>query len=389
MSGKKPVGRPPADEVSTDAAKMAKDANAIAEDEPGSIVERANALLENSAKTTLLQAANKSAKKALIIASQELEEATGEDIKKTSAVPSFKGGFSVADIKTIAETLPEAQREPFIRQALGLPGPNPVMNALLQQKQHSPIAPDPAATNTPMSFSDAIQGMMGMMTMQITMQQSKNEEWRQQMEYAEAQHRRHMDEIRELTGGGKTTGPNPVEEIYKVQLDTLKDALKESKDMIKDLLAAPKSDTSSALNDKILELTTQNLENQKTALEQKIASLENLIKQDNRHAMDIQEVIKRVNEAGGNLRQGDSTDLQLANDHEYKMRKLEIDEQSAADEKAARLAEANARALEAQSRSDLFRSIAVEVGKVVVNSRTAPKDLTSSSGSVKSIVGAM
>ena len=68
-------GRPPADEVHEGAAKQVMDAKKIVLDEndnTAQILERANSVLETTAKTSLLQTAVANAKKAEIMSRREL-----------------------------------------------------------------------------------------------------------------------------------------------------------------------------------------------------------------------------------------------------------------------------------------------------------------------------
>jgi hypothetical protein len=386
-SGKK-VGRPASDEVSTEAAKQVLDAKKIISDETtDNLLERANAMLENTAKTTLLNAAIHNAKKAEVFAKRELEEAKQEDEPKAPRSSGFKmSGMSPEDIRTIAESLPEDKREGFIRQSLGMQPYNSPLGAFMQSKA-APAATAPAQN---MSFSDTLQAMMGMMTMTMTQAQMKADEWRQQQEYEEKAHRRRMEELREARGGTQQDVPNPQLEALKIQMEFYKDTIKEYQATIKEMAANKPSDAVDEIRKENFELTKSILEGQKAQMEEKVRSMEARLGDANRNTMNLGELIKTANANGANLHQGDTTDLQLQNEHDYKMEELRIRTQEAADEREARRAEAEARAAEAHSQTELFKSIATEVGKVVVQSRLGPaKDLSTSSPGVKSIVGAM
>jgi len=390
-TGKK-VGRPASDEVSTEAAKQVLDAKKIVSDETtDNLLERANAMLENTAKTTLLNAAIHNAKKAEVFAKRELEEAKQEDEPKAPKSSGFKmHGMSPEDIRTIAESLPEDKREAFIRQSLGMQSyNNNPLNAFMQAKNQTQIAPNPAAG---LSFSDSLQAMMAMMTLNMNQAQMRADEWRQQQEHEEKAHRRRMDELRELKGGiAQDSGSNPQVEALKAQLEFFKDTIKENRDLIKELTAAQKSDTSGTdLRKEIMELTKQNLEIKNAELAQKFASLEARLGDAQRNTLNIKDLIAQANASGANLHQGDATDLQIQNEHDYKMEELRIRTEEANAEREARRAEAEAKAAEAHRQTELFKTIATEVGKVVVQGRMGPsKDLNTSSDGVKTIVGAM
>jgi chromosome segregation ATPase len=264
------------------------------------------------------------------------------------------------------------------------------LNAFMQAKNPNPVAANPAAG---LSFSDSLQAMMAMMTLNMNQAQMRADEWRQQQEHEEKAHRRRMDELRELKGGAVTqeSGPNPQVEAMKVQLDFFKETIKENRELIKELTTAQKADTGGDdLRKEIMELTKQNLEIKNTELAQKFASLEARLGDAQRNTMNIKDLIAQANSAGANLHQGDATDLQIQNEHDYKMEELKIRTQEATAEREARRAEAEAKAAEAYRQTELLKTIATEVGKAVVQSKIGPvKDLNSSSPGVKAIVGAM
>ena len=386
------AGRPPADEVHTEAAKQVLDANKISTgDKTDELLNRANEMLSNTAKSTLLDAANLSARKAVVLAKRELREAQEEESEFAPRQGIFKiNGMSADDIRTMAESLPEAQREPFIRQALGMPNSgNPMMGAFLQQKAQ-PAAAAPLEHSGPMTLGEALQSMMGLMTMQMTAQQSRAEEWRQQQEFERAAHERRIEEIREARGETQQQGPNPEIEALKLQMEFYKDTIKEHQALIKEMAANKPTDAVDAMRKENFELTKSILEGQKASMEEKVRSMEARLGDANRNTMNLGEIIKAANANGANLHQGDSTDLQVANDHEYKMRQLEIQETRIANEQNARQAEAEARAAEASRTVETVKTLAATLGTALVQSRMAPKkDLPTSSNPIQRIAGAV
>jgi len=391
-------GRPPADEVSEGAAKQIMDVKKITppdDDSTAQLINRANNLLETTAKSSLLQAAVSSAKKAEIMSRRELEELQNEDTRSPPVASSKLGrGMSADDIRTIAESLPESQREGFIRQAVGMQdamaSPNPMMSAWFQSKVANPA--QPAANSPAMSLNDTIQAMMGMMMMQNQMQQQRAAEWREQQEYLEKQHQRRLEELREAKGEvARQEGPGPEVEAMKLQLEFYRDTLKENQAIVKELMAASKAspDGDGELRKEILALTKQNLEDQKAALDAKVRSLESKIGDASRFNLNIHEMVQKANDAGANLRMGDATDLQLANEHELKMRKLEHEVAKDDREFQIRMAEAAAKAESARAQQEAIKMILAEVGGAIVQSKlSSPQPLSKASNNVQSIVGA-
>lgn len=389
-------GRPPADEVSEGAAKQIMDVKKIVppdDDSTAQLLNRANTLLETTAKSSLLQAAVSSAKKAEIMSRRELEELQNEDRRGSQVTTKLGGGMSADDIRTVAETLPESQREGFIRQAMGIQNamaaPNPMMSAWFQSKAtNSPQ--QPVSGQAPaMSLNDTIQAMMGMMMMQNQMQQQRAAEWREQQEYLEKQHQRRLEELREARGETMQNGPSPEVEAMKLQLEFYRDTLKENQALVKDLMAKQANpDGESELRKELIALTKQNLEDQRAALDSKIRGLESKIGDASRFNLNIHEMMKQANDNGANLRMGDSTDLQLANEHEYKMRQLE--QQAAKDDREyqIRMAESAAKMESARAQQDAIKMILTEVGGAIVQSKLSPpQPLSNASNNVKSIVG--
>lgn len=392
-------GRPPADEVHEGAAKQVMDAKKIVLDEndnTAQLLERANSVLETTAKTSLLQTAVANAKKAEIMSRRELKELQDEEKTSTAPpIPRMGGGMSAEDIRTIAETLPESQREAFIRQAMGMSaaanGGNPMMSAWFQSKANVQQQPASNVGSQPMSLNDTIQAMMGMMMMQNQMQQQRAAEWREQQEYLEQQHQRRLEELREARGEAKREGPNPEVEALKLQLEFYRDTLKENQTVIKELTAARQNPTSedSDLRKEIMALTQKNLEDQKLALQEKIQVLESKIGDVGRFNLNIHEMVKKANESGANLRMGDTTDLQLTNEHEYRMKTLEKESEREEREYNMRMADANARAEAAKAQQEAIKMIVTEVGSAIIQSKVAPpQPLAKSSKNVQSIVGA-
>lgn len=393
-------GRPSSDEISTESVRQANDASKIdvqsEDNETTRLLKEANAILTQSAKTDLLKAAATNAKKAAFEAKREAEEeyATVKG-KPTSAnssgFRSLPDGFSASDVREIAAALPEEQREAFIRQALGMPTGNGLISAFMQRTPTAPpVATAQNQTQQPMSFADMMQGMMAMMTMSMQLEQKKSEEWRQQQQYLEDQHRRRVEELREARGEVGNPGPDPMAEAYKLQIEMLRTELDNNRTMIKELAAAQKNggDGTSELQKQILELTQKNLDIQNQGLEAKMRAMEAQLQQSNRFQMNLNDIIKQAKEAGTDLRVGDATDLQLANDHEYRMKQLELANER--DEKiaTAQMEEARAKQAQAQSQQELIKTIAVAVGQQLL-SKHDTKDVKDSSDSVKKLAGAV
>lgn len=387
------AGRPPADEVHTEAAKQVLDANKIVSGDPKTdeLLNRANEMLANTAKSTLLDAANLSARKAVVLAKRELREAEEEEGVISPRSGGFKmNGMSADDIRTMAESLPESQRETFIRQALGMPtGGNPMLGAFMQSKAQ-PAAAAPLEHSGPMTLSEALQSMMGLMTMQMTAQQARAEEWRQQQEFERQAHERRLEEIREARGETQQQGPNPEVEALKLQMDFYKDTIKEHQALIKEMAANKPTDAVDQMRKENFELTKSILEGQKAQMEEKVRSMEARLGDANRNTMNLGELIKAANANGANLHQGDSTDLQVANDHEFKMKQLEIQENRIINETNARQAEAAARLAEAERTVETVKTLAATLGTALVQSRMAPKkDLATSNPLIQKIAGAV
>ena len=396
---KKP-GRPSSDDISTESVRQVNDAAKMdvqtEDNETARLLKEANAILTQSAKTDLLKAAATNAKKAALEAKREAEEEYA-DMKSKTTPPTNQGfrslpaGFTAADIREIASALPEEQREAFIRQSLGMPSGNNLMNAFMQRTPTAqPMAATQTQTQQPMSFADMMQGMMGLMTMSMQLEQKKSEEWRQQQQYLEDQHRRHVEELREARGEVREAGPDPMAEAYKLQIEMLKGELDTNRAMIKELVDAKKSggDSSGMLESKILELTQKNLDIQNQALEAKVKSMEAQLQQSSRFQMNINDIIKQAKDAGADLRVGDSTDLQLANDHEYRMEQLKLAKEREDKIAEAQIEAARAKQAQAQSQQELIKTIAVAVGQQLL-SKNGSKDVKDSSESVKKLAGAV
>jgi len=396
---KKP-GRPSSDEIATESVRQANDASKIDvqtdDNETARLLKEANAILTHSAKTDLLKAAATNAKKAALEAKREAEEeyaaVKGKPSRSSgSGFRSLPDGFTATDIREIASALPEEQREAFIRQSLGMPTGNGLINAFMQRSPTAqPVATTQTPTQQPMSFADMMQGMMGLMTMSMQLEQKKSEEWRQQQQYLEDQHRRRVEELREARGEVRETGPDPMVEAYKLQIEMLKSELDTNRAMIKELVDAKKSggDSSGMLESKILELTQKNLDIQNQALEAKVKSMEAQLQQSSRFQMNINDIIKQAKEAGADLRVGDSTDLQLANDHEYRMEQLKLAREREDKIAEAQIEASRAKQAQAQSQQELIKTIAVAVGQQLL-SKNGSKDVKDSSESVKKLAGAV
>ena len=396
---KKP-GRPSSDEIATESVRQANDASKIDvqtdDNETARLLKEANAILTHSAKTDLLKAAATNAKKAALEAKREAEEeyaaVKGRPSQSSgSGFRSLPDGFTATDIREIASALPEEQREAFIRQSLGMPTGNGLINAFMQRSPTAqPVATTQTPTQQPMSFADMMQGMMGLMTMSMQLEQKKSEEWRQQQQYLEDQHRRHVEELRAARGEVTASGPDPMVEAYKLQIEMLKNELDSNRAMIKELVDAKKSggDSSGMLESKILELTQKNLDIQNQALEAKVKSMEAQLQQSSRFQMNINDIIKQAKDAGADLRVGDSTDLQLANDHEYRMEQLKLAREREDKIAEAQIEASRAKQAQAQSQQELIKTIAVAVGQQLL-SKNGSKDVKDSSESVKKLAGAV
>lgn len=396
---KKP-GRPSSDEIATESVRQANDASKIDvqtdDNETARLLKEANAILTHSAKTDLLKAAATNAKKAALEAKREAEEeyaaVKGKPSQSSgSGFRSLPDGFTATDIREIASALPEEQREAFIRQSLGMPTGNGLINAFMQRNPIAqPVATTQTPTQQPMSFADMMQGMMGLMTMSMQLEQKKSEEWRQQQQYLEDQHRRHVEELRAARGEVTASGPDPMAEAYKLQIEMLKNELDSNRAMIKELVDAKKSggDSSGMLESKILELTQKNLDIQNQALEAKVKSMEAQLQQSSRFQMNINDIIKQAKDAGADLRVGDSTDLQLANDHEYRMEQLKLAREREDKIAEAQIEASRAKQAQAQSQQELIKTIAVAVGQQLL-STNGSKDVKDSSESVKKLAGAV
>jgi hypothetical protein len=234
--------------------------------------------------------------------------------------------------------------------------------------------------------------MMGLMTMQMTSQQARAEEWRQQQEFERQAHERRIEEIREARGDTpKPSGPSPEIEALKLQMEFYKDTLKENQALIKEMATASKgTNPDDSLRKEIIDLNMKLLENQKTEMKQQYANLETRLTEASRFNLNVHDMVKQANAAGANLHVGDSTDLQVQNEHEYKMRQLEIQENRVANELSTRQAEATARAAEASRQIETVKLIATQLGSALVQSRmNDKKELKTSSAPVQTIAGAI
>ena len=170
----------------------------------------------------------------------------------------------------------------------------------------------------------------------------------------------------------------------------LKGELDTNRAMIKELVDAKKSggDSSGMLEAKILELTQKNLDIQNQALEAKVKSMEAQLQQSSRFQMNINDIIKQAKEGGADLRVGDATDLQIANDHEYRMEQLKLARDREDKVTEAQIEAAKAKQAQANSQSELIKTIAVAVGQQLLTKRET-KDVKDSSDSVKKLAGAV
>lgn len=395
-------GRPPSDEIVSEAAKQANDASKIiveaTDPETDQLLKEANAILSNTAKTEILKTAALNAKKAHLEAKREFKEAQEEILEfekplaKSNGFKSIPSGVTPDDIRAIAETLPEEHRESFIRQALGMPGGNSLVSAFMQKSPMAQSVVQPVqqpAQN--MSFTDMMQGMLAMMSMSVQLEQKKSEEWRQQQAYLEEQHRRRVEELREARGEvPQERGPDPATEAYKLQIDLLREELKTNREMLKDAMTKREGgDISSSLQQQILELTQKNLDIQNQAQEAKLRAMEAQLQQNSKFNMNINDIIKQAQDSGANLRVGDATDLQLANDHEYRMRQLELQQEREEKIAMAQIAEHQAKTAQAEGQKDLIKTLAVAVGTQLFSKQQPIPSVDESSNSVKRLVGAV
>ena len=395
-------GRPPSDEIVSEAAKQANDASKIiveaTDPETDQLLKEANAILSNTAKTEILKTAALNAKKAHLEAKREFKEAQEEisefekPLAKSNGFKSIPSGVTPDDIRAIAETLPEEHRESFIRQALGMPGGNSLVSAFMQKSPMAQSVVQPVqqpAQN--MSFTDMMQGMLAMMSMSVQLEQKKSEEWRQQQAYLEEQHRRRVEELREARGEvSQERGPDPATEAYKLQIDLLREELKTNREMLKDAMTKREGgDISSSLQQQILELTQKNLDIQNQAQEAKLRAMEAQLQQNSKFNMNINDIVKQAQDSGANLRVGDATDLQLANDHEYRMRQLELQQEREEKIAMAQIAEHQAKTAQAEGQKDLIKTLAVAVGTQLFSKQQPIPSVDESSNSVKRLVGAV
>ena len=395
-------GRPPSDEIVSEAAKQANDASKIiveaTDPETDQLLKEANAILSNTAKTEILKTAALNAKKAHLEAKREFKEAQEEisefekPLAKSNGFKSIPSGVTPDDIRAIAETLPEEHRESFIRQALGMPGGNSLVSAFMQKSPMAQSVVQPVqqpAQN--MSFTDMMQGMLAMMSMSVQLEQKKSEEWRQQQAYLEEQHRRRVEELREARGEVQQEhGPDPATEAYKLQIDLLREELKTNREMLKDAMTKRDGgDVSSSLQQQILELTQKNLDIQNQAQEAKLRAMEAQLQQNSKFNMNINDIIKQAQDSGANLRMGDATDLQLANDHEYRMKQLELQQEREEKIAMAQIAEHQAKTAQAEGQKDLIKTLAVAVGTQLFSKQQPIPSVDESSNSVKRLVGAV
>ena len=104
--------------------------------------------------------------------------------------------------------------------------------------------------------------------------------------------------------------------------------------------------------------------------------------------MNINDIIKQAKEGGADLRVGDATDLQIANDHEYRMEQLKLARDREDKVTEAQIEAAKAKQAQANSQSELIKTIAVAVGQQLLTKRET-KDVKDSSESVKKLAGAV
>jgi len=385
----KRVGRPGSEDVVTEAAKQAIDADKIPTSQASEDMNEANTILKQFSKNQLFEAAAINAKRAVKLARAELEEVEEDTAPKQPRSGFNLQGLSPDDLKKIASELPEEERANFYREALGMTQNNPIMKAFMNRNQPSPTPP--GAPGQPMSFSDMLQGMMAMTTMQIQVSQQKAEEWRAQQDYEDKKWHARMDEMRELMGQPQQS--NPEVEALKVHLDFYKDALKEQQALLKEIAAKKEDNGSSPLNDKVLELQREVFaEREKAAQEREklrdaeIQALAKRLEDAGRYSGNVKELLNGLQAQGVNARIGDAGDTQIMNEHEFKMKQLEYQEDQKKSELAARQAEAEARKAEAVKQTEMIKTIVTTVGSVIVSDH-AKKDLKDSSPAVKNIAG--
>jgi len=384
-------GRPPATEVSTEAAKMDIDADRIPTTDP--VFREANEILKETSKNKLHEAALYTARKAATIAKAEYQDAKDElTPRENPPMQRFNlGGMTPDDIKKMAEALPENQREPFIRQALGMSPGNPVMNALWNRPKTPEPQPTPGAQ--PMSFSDIMQGMMGIVTMQMQMNQQKTEEWRTQQEFEEKAHRRRMEELRAASGvPQEPTGPDPVAKAYELQIDLLKESLKDTKELLKEITSKKPESSEGTIVDELrkenLALMQGNFDKEREELHQKINGLEARVSDASRFSLTTEQMLKRVKEETGvDLHAADVGELQVENDHAYRMKQLELKEKREDAAENERLEMLKLQRAEAEKQTELFKQIGIGVGNLLVKKHFEGKDLENSSPSVQTLAG--
>ena len=384
-------GRPAAEEVSTEAAKVSIDADKIPTTDP--LFAEANTILKETAKNKLHEASLYTAKKAAKLAKAEFEDVEEELAPEETKRPIQKfnlGGMSPDDLKKMAEVLPEEQREPFLRQALGMTtSVNPVMGAWFNRPK--PEAPQQGAPAAPMSFADMLQGMMGMVIMQIQVSQQKADDWRMQQEYESKAWRERTDELREIMRGTlQQPGPNPEAEALKVQIDILKDSLKDTKDLLKEI--ATKKPEHNGDYDEMrkenLRLMQEGFEKEKADLVKQLTSLESRLADNTRYNVSMAEVLKKYkDETGVELHASDAGELQVSNDHEYRMKQLELKEKHDLALETERLEELKLRRAESEKQTEMIKQIGVGVGTALFGAHFKGKNLEESSSNVKTLAG--
>jgi len=179
-------------------------------------------------------------------------------------------------------------------------------------------------------------------------------------------------------------------EAYKLQIDLLREELKTNREMLKDAMTKREGgDVSSSLQQQILELTQKNLDIQNQAQETKLRAMEAQLQQASKFNMNINDIVKQAQDSGANVRMGDATDLQLANDHEYRMRQLELQQEREEKIAMAQIAEHQAKTAQAEGQKDLIKTLAVAVGTQLFSKQQPIPSVDESSNSVKRLVGAV
>jgi hypothetical protein len=387
------VGRPSADAVTSEIPKNIIDSQKITagmKDDPSmEMTEKVSNMLDSQARMELSKISLLNTKKLR----KDLEEEVGVDVSDSGTVknkPALNLGSNITadDIVKIANTLDPEQREGFITRMLDqMQGraSNPLVAAFLSK----PKPENPNAIQQT-SLNDMIAAQMTMMQMQIMADKQANDNWKMRMEEEDRAHRRRIDELREVKGDIKPQSgeSNPEVAALKVQIDILKDALNENKELMK-TLAAGGNGRVDELNTKILELTRNSLENEKAAMEEKYAQLSRQVQDGNRVVGSISELTKRLSEQTGMpVQVGGMDTLTQTQEHEFRMEQLKLTAAREAKQDETGILEAQAKIESAKALKESAMLVATSVAGVLMGPKK-DRSLENSSEKVKTLAGAI